>query len=137
MTASTDTARCLPIAALTGSGRAIMEDASLPVTGVAGGASPVVTNSAVVRASPATMTFAAARSAGELSPGTTSAPARLADRALQATTTSVAERKARDRSAMDRTSAEERRAGAPRVGSLTAVEDGAQVPATRAEDTGR
>jgi hypothetical protein len=55
-----------------------------------------VTDSAVARASSDTMTFVAARSAGELSPGTISGAARLADRASRETIVSAAERKARD-----------------------------------------
>ena len=137
ITASTDTARCLPIAALTGSGRAIMADASSPGTGVARAASSVVMDPAVARASPATMTLVAAWSAGELSPEAISGAERLADRALQETIASAAERKARDPSTVGRASAAERRTCDLPEGSLTAAADGAQVADNPVADTDR
>jgi hypothetical protein len=73
-----------------------MEAASSPDTGVAREASLAVAGFAVAWASPGTMTFVAGRSAGELSPGTISGAARLADKTLREITAFVAARKERD-----------------------------------------
>ena len=135
ITASTDTARHLLIAARTGSRRVIMEAASWPGTGVVRGASSVVADSAVGWVSPAAATFVAARSAGELSPGTISGAARLADRTLPETIASAAERKARDLSVAVRASAAERRACDRPAGSLTAAAHGARAADTPVADT--
>ena len=108
--ASTDIARSLPIAALTGSGLNIMADASSPGTGVAPGASTVFADSAAVRASPDTMTFVAGGPAGELLPGAISGAEQFADRASRETIVSAAERKTRDPSTVGRASAVPRRA---------------------------
>ncbi len=135
ITESMATVRCLLIAALTGSGRATMADASSPVTGVAHGASSVAVDSTVVWASPATMTFVAAPSAAELSPGTISVPGRWADRALRGTTVSVAGRKARNPSVVGRASTAARRACDLPAGSLAAEERAVRVADTPVEDT--
>jgi len=137
MTASTDTARCLRIVARTGSPPAIMADASSPGTGAARGASSVVMDSAVARALRITMIFIAARSAAELSEGTISGVAPLADTALLETTTSAVGRRARDPSAVGRTSAADRPACDLRVGSPTLGEHGAQAADAPVADTDR
>src|SRR5665213_1965915 len=134
MTESTDTARCLLLAALTGSRPAIMADASSPGTGAARGASPVVTDSAAARAFPAAMSFMAARSAAELSGGTISGAARAADIALRETITSAVEPKAGGPSAVGRTSAEERRACDLPAGSLILGEDTVRMADTPVAD---
>ena len=97
----------------------------------------MVTDSAVAQASPATVTFVAARSAGELSSGTISGVARLVSRAFVETIPSAAERKARDPSTVGRASAAERPACDLPAGSLTEVEDGAQVAGNPVADTDR
>jgi len=135
ITASMDTARFLLIAALIGSGRAIIADASSPGTGAVRAASSVVTDSAVAGASTATTTFVAAWWVAEPSAETISGVERLAYTALRVTITSAAERKARDPSTVRRASAAEHRAADLPAGSLAAAEDGVRVAGTPVADT--
>ena len=88
----------------------------------------MVVDSVGAWASPAVMTFVAARSLGEALPGTVLGVARLVDRALQETMTTAAEHKAPDSLVVDQTSEAERRAaGDLPEGSLAAAANGAQV----------